>query len=565
MTSELPYSGCDALVQALKDEGVDLLFGYPGGAVIPEFDALYREHFPVALVRHEQGATHAAEGYAKSTGKTGVVMVTSGPGATNAITGVADAMRDSVPMVVFSGQVGTKFLGKEAFQEADAMALMKPVTKQTFQVRQTTEVATVVHQAFALAKSGRPGPVLVDLPKDVMTGRIATLPSHQGSPATAPTQVPVARVKEVAAELAHAKRPLVVVGGGAVIAEAAHEVNTLVHKYQLPVVTTLLGLGVVPNNDSLCFGMAGMHGSFVANTALEKCDFVLGIGSRFEDRFATDAARFAPQAKVAQIDVNPHEPGRNVQVDFALVGDAKAVVTQLLQQLTTVAEHSAWNEQLAAWQNARPLTYQQEPDYLAPEQVVQAVGKATNGRAYVVTDVGQHQMWAAQFYPFTFPRQLITSGGFGTMGFGLPAAVGTQFAHRDEPVVLFTGDGSLQMTVQELDVVTQYRLNLKIVLFNNRRLGMVRQWQDLFFEHRRASTILEHQPNFQQLTQAYGLSNHRLEASDDWQDQLADFLATPGPGLLEVATAPDHQAMPMIFPGKSNGELYDENYPTKEN
>ena len=560
MTAEMTYTGSDLLVQALRDEGVDTMFGYPGGAIIPVFDTLYRKHFNTLLVRHEQGAAHAAEGYAKSTGRPGVLMVTSGPGATNAITGIADAQRDSVPMVVFTGQVGTGAIGHDAFQEVNVLDLMTPVTKHTYQFKTTEEIPAVIHEAFALAKGGRPGPVVIDMPKDLMTGTVNELPDAKPAPAPAPKQADQATVEQAAKAFAEAKRPLVVIGNGAVGAGAEQEVNTLVHKFQLPFATTLLGIAVVPSEDEFFLGMGGMHGSYAANQALEEADFVLGIGVRFEDRFATKPDKFTPKATLVQIDVDPNEKNRNVNADFALEGDARAVLNQFLGAVESTTPHQEWLDQVAAWNQERPFAYQDDEGSFAPEAVIKEIGRQTQGRAYVVTDVGQHQMWAAQFYPFTFPRQLITSGGFGTMGFGIPAAIGTQFAHRDDQVVLFTGDGSLQMTSEELDVASQYNLNLKVVLFNNQRLGMVRQWQDLFFAKRRAMTVLDHQPNFAKLADAYGFDYRDLDLNGDWQAQIARFLQKPGPGMLEVQVDPDHQAMPMIFPGNSNGELYDENY-----
>lgn len=558
--SEMPQNGADLLVQALADQGVELLFGYPGGAVLPEFDALYKAKFNNILVRHEQGAVHAAEGYAKSTGKTGVVIVTSGPGATNAITGIADAMSDSVPLVVFTGQVGMSVIGTNAFQEADVLSMTAPVTKNNYQIRSAADVPKIVAAAFQVAQAGRKGPVVIDLPKNVMNetataAAIAQQPEPLSMLKAKKKHESMGQLTDMLIALQKAKKPLLLAGGGVIAAKAGDEFKAFARKHQIPVISTLLGLGAIPSQDPLFMGMAGMHGAYTANMAIHDCDLLINIGCRFEDRLATNPKRFAPNAQVAHIDIDVSEIGKIIKTDFSIVADAKEALKEMLLAEPTAENHTAWLQQNKERQAKHPYHYDTQPGALKPQQVIEEVGRLTAGKAVVTTDVGQHQMWAAQFYPFTFPGQLITSGGLGTMGFGLPAAVGAQFANPDKTVVLFTGDGSIQMTSQEMDVISGYGLKIKIVLLNNHTLGMVRQWQDLFYDKRRSQTIFHEQPNFQNLAQAYGIQSYALDPEQDWQATLKQAMASDQAAFIEV-TIPQLEAVaPMIAPGQPNENM----------
>ena len=552
-------SGAELLISALADQGVNVVFGYPGGAILPEYDVMYQKHFNNILVRHEQGAAHAAEGFAKSTGKTSVVFVTSGPGATNAITGIADGMRDSVPMVIFTGQVGTKMIGTDAFQEVDILSLTKSVTKAGFQTRRIEEVPQIVAKAFAIATSGRKGPVVVDLPKDIMSGKVFPTEVDEPEPLDVrPQQFDQQAQDGIAAimqALAKAEKPVMIAGGGVVSAKASAEFNEFAHKHQIPVIATLLGLGVMPNPDPLFMGMAGMHGSYAANMALHNCDLLINIGCRFEDRFAPNTRRFAPNAEVAHIDIDPNEIGKIIKTTYGVVADAKQALQAMLASAPTAARHGEWVEECRDRRKAHPYHYIHQDGVIKPQQLIEEVGALTEGKAYVVTDVGQHQMWAAQFYPYTFPGQLVTSGGLGTMGFGIPAAIGTQFAHPDQSIILFTGDGSLQMTSEELDVLSAYGLNIKVILLNNGTLGMVRQWQDLFYDERRSQTVFHEQPDFQKLAQAYDIEPYKLDPQGDWKAVLQTALASKHSALIEVLIPKLEAVHPMIAPGQSNDHM----------
>lgn len=557
-SSKTQLSGAELLINSLSKQQVSLIFGYPGGTILPQYDAMYRKHFKNILVRHEQAAAHAAEGFAKSTGKTGVVLVTSGPGATNAITGITDAMRDSVPMVVFTGQVGTKLIGTDAFQEADVLSLTKSITKRNYQIRSVDEIESTVADAFETANSGRRGPVVVDLPKNVMSEKIEideTKPVTN-QPATPQMSAESAdNLHTIIQALKHASKPLMIAGGGVVAAQASPEFIEFAHQHQIPVVSSLLGLGVLPNADPLFMGMAGMHGSYAANMALHKCDLLINIGCRFEDRLATNTKRFAPNAEVAHIDIDPKEIGKIIETKYQVVADAKDALDQMLTYDTTADTHAEWVAENQQRKAQHPYHYRKQDGAIKPQQLIEKVGALTEGKAYVVTDVGQHQMWAAQFYPYSFPRQLVTSGGLGTMGFGLPAAIGTQFAHPDQPIILFTGDGSLQMTSEEMDVLSAYHLNVKVILLNNGTLGMVRQWQDLFYDERRSQTVFHEQPDFQKLAQAYGLENYLLDPHGDWEQQLQQALSSEHSALIEVPIPKLEAVEPMITPGQSNDHM----------
>ncbi|MFT8425447.1 MAG: biosynthetic-type acetolactate synthase large subunit [Liquorilactobacillus sp.] len=546
--------GADLLLQELVKQKVKVVFGYPGGAVLPLYDAIYRNSFHNILVRHEQGAIHSAEGFAKSTGEVGVAFVTSGPGATNAITGIADAKSDSVPLVVFTGQVATTVLGTNAFQEAKIIEITKPITKASLQVTVAKQLPEVVRRAFKLAVNGRPGPVVVDLPKNVMTESVSDS-TNLSEMSENPLKMSTAVRQKLVEKLQKSKKPILLIGGGILSANASREVRQFIEKYQIPVVSTLLGLGVVPKNEKLFLGMGGMHGTYAANMALSECDFLLNIGSRFDDRLATKPAEFAPKAWIAHLDIDPHELNKIIKADLAEVADAKDVFQQLLKADFELGPINQWYLQLRSWQKKYPYHYRRQEGVIKPQEVVEEVGRLTQSAAIVVTDVGQHQMWAAQYYPFSKPRQLITSGGLGTMGFGLPAAIGAKVANPQKTVVLFVGDGGFQMTLEELAVIKQYDLDLKIILINNHALGMVRQWQDLFYEKRRSQTIFDKQPNFLGIAQAYGIENLKLNPNN-WKEALADAFSQKHCVLIEAPVPQLEEVTPMIAPGAPNHEMF---------
>jgi acetolactate synthase-1/2/3 large subunit len=554
--NEATRTGAEVLVDSLQEQAVELIFGYPGGAVLPLYDRLYDASIPNILARHEQGAIHAAEGYAKATGKAGVVLVTSGPGATNVVTGIADAMSDSVPLVVITGQVGTAGIGKDAFQEADILGITLPITKHNYQVRQVDDLPRVIAEAFHIATTGRKGPVLIDLPKDVtlqQTAEIVTLPIQRKS--YQPTFLPsVLQIEKLITCLKQAKRPVLLVGAGVGAAGAAKELRAFVERHQLPVVTTLLGLGLMPSQDPLFLGMGGMHGTFAANMALSEADLIINIGSRFDDRLATAGSEFGKQAMVAHIDIDPAEIGKVVQTDIPIVADAKAALQQLLSYSTIERACTEWLGLCQARKKDHPYRYEEDATEIKPQKLIEEVGRLTKGEALVVTDVGQHQMWVAQYYPFSFPNQLITSGGLGTMGYGIPAGIGAKFACPKKSVIVFVGDGGFQMTNQEFALLNDYDLDVKFILMNNRSLGMVRQWQETFHNERRSASVFAKQPDFMQLAQAYSIDSVRIETPAQ-MTKLASAVLEPGARLIEVLISPTEHVLPMIPPGKGNHEM----------
>ncbi|MGO2637933.1 MAG: biosynthetic-type acetolactate synthase large subunit [Enterococcus viikkiensis] len=550
-------SGADLLIKCLENQGVELIFGYPGGSVLPLYDALYDETIPNILTRHEQGAVHAAEGYAKATGNPGVVIVTSGPGATNVVTGIADAMIDSVPLVVITGQVTTPGIGKDAFQEADMLGITVPITKNNYQVRDIEELPRIINEAFHIATTGRKGPVLIDLPKDITVWRanpkmdqVVHLESYQ------PTKNPsVLQIERLMNLLKKAKKPLVLAGGGVVAANGGNELRQFVEKYQLPTVTTLLGLGLLPHEHPSFLGMGGMHGTYAANIAMMETDLLINIGSRFDDRLACSPEAFAPHAKVAHIDVDPVEIGKIIKTDIPIVGDAKIALQQMLEIKLDSPDYAEWRIECQARKEKYPLKYKRDEQKIKPQEVVEIVGRITKGKAYVVTDVGQHQMWAAQFYPFQFPRQLITSGGLGTMGYGIPAGIGVKFAKKKETVVVFVGDGGFQMTNQELAILNQNDLDIKFILLNNRSLGMVRQWQETFFNERRSQSVFNEQPDFMKMAEAYGIAGRKISNPATLEKELREAFTTEGPMLIEVMICNREHVLPMIPAGMPNDQM----------
>ena len=551
-----PKTGSDLVLETLRDLGIDTIFGYPGGAVLPLYDAIYNfKGIRHILGRHEQGCLHEAEGYAKSTGKLGVAVVTSGPGATNAITGIADAMSDSVPLLVFTGQVARAGIGKDAFQEADIVGITMPITKYNYQVRETADIPRVITEAVHIATTGRPGPVVIDLPKDVSaleTDFVYTseidLPSYQ--PTLEPNEM---QIKKILKQLSKAKKPVLLAGGGISYAEAAAELNEFAERYQIPVVTSLLGQGTIATSHPLFLGMGGMHGSFAANIAMTEADFMISIGCRFDDRLTGNPKTFAKNAKVAHIDIDPAEIGKIIAVDIPVVGDAKKALQQLLAEPIVRNNTEKWIEKVTKDKN-RVRSYDKKERVVQPQAVIERVGELTNGDAIVVTDVGQHQMWTAQYYPYQNERQLVTSGGLGTMGFGVPAAIGAKIANPDKEVVLFVGDGGFQMTNQELAILNIYKIPIKVIMLNNHSLGMVRQWQEAFYDGRTSESVFETLPDFQLMAQAYGIKNYKFDNPETLEKDL-EVIMEDEPMFIEVDISRKEHVLPMVPAGKSNHEM----------
>lgn len=553
---ESPKTGSDLVLETLRDLGVDTIFGYPGGAVLPFYDAIYNfKGIRHILGRHEQGCLHEAEGYAKSTGKLGVAVVTSGPGATNAITGIADAMSDSVPLLVFTGQVARAGIGKDAFQEADIVGITMPITKYNYQVRETADIPRIITEAVHIATTGRPGPVVIDLPKDISALETdfiyspeVNLPSYQ--PTLEPNDM---QIKKILKQLSKAKKPVLLAGGGISYAEAATELNEFAERYQIPVVTSLLGQGTIATSHPLFLGMGGMHGSFAANIAMTEADFMISIGSRFDDRLTGNPKTFAKNAKVAHIDIDPAEIGKIISADIPVVGDAKKALQMLLAEPTVHNNTEKWIEKVTKDKN-RVRSYDKKERVVQPQAVIERIGELTNGDAIVVTDVGQHQMWTAQYYPYQNERQLVTSGGLGTMGFGIPAAIGAKIANPDKEVVLFVGDGGFQMTNQELAILNIYKVPIKVVMLNNHSLGMVRQWQESFYEGRTSESVFDTLPDFQLMAQAYGIKNYKFDNPETLAQDL-EVITEDVPMLIEVYISRKEQVLPMVPAGKSNHEM----------
>ena len=553
---ESPKTGSDLVLETLRDLGIDTIFGYPGGAVLPLYDAIYNfKGVRHILGRHEQGCLHEAEGYAKSTGKLGVAVVTSGPGATNAITGIADAMSDSVPLLVFTGQVARAGIGKDAFQEADIVGITMPITKYNYQVRETADIPRIITEAVHIATTGRPGPVVIDLPKDVSALETdfiyspeVNLPSYQ--PTLEPNDM---QIKKILKQLSKAKKPVLLAGGGISYAEASKELNEFAERYQIPVVTSLLGQGTIATSHPLFLGMGGMHGSFAANIAMTEADFMISIGCRFDDRLTGNPKTFAKNAKVAHIDIDPAEIGKIISADIPVVGDAKKALQMLLAEPTVHNNTEKWVEKVTKDKN-RVRSYDKKERVVQPQAVIERIGELTNGDAIVVTDVGQHQMWTAQYYPYQNERQLVTSGGLGTMGFGVPAAIGAKIANPEKEVILFVGDGGFQMTNQELAILNIYKVPIKVVMLNNHSLGMVRQWQESFYEGRTSESVFDTLPDFQLMAQAYGIKNYKFDNPETIEKDLEAILEDV-PMFIEVDISRKEQVLPMVPAGKSNHEM----------
>jgi acetolactate synthase-1/2/3 large subunit len=558
--------GAEIFCRALKDEGVKHLFGYPGGAVLHIYDELYKQDaVQHILVRHEQGATHAADGYARATGKPGVVLVTSGPGATNAVTGIATAYMDSIPLVVFTGQVPTHMIGNDAFQEVDAIGITRPCVKHNFLVKDVKDLAKTIKKAFYVATSGRPGPVVVDIPKDVTADSCeydypkevemrSYRPVVKGHPG---------QIKKAAKLILSAKKPMIYSGGGVILGEASQELIDFSRLLGYPVTNTLMGLGAFPATDKQFIGMLGMHGTYEANMGMHHCDVLIAIGARFDDRVTGDLEKFCPYAKIVHIDVDPSSIAKNVPVDIPIVGDVKHVLTDLIDLIKNDKEKpdakalKSWWQQMHDWAAIDCLKFDRTTDVIKPQYVVEKLWELTKGDAYVTSDVGQHQMWAAQFYKFDKPRRWINSGGLGTMGFGLPAAMGVKLAFPEETVACITGEASLVMCIQELSTCLQYNTPVKIISLNNRYMGMVRQWQEFFYSSRYSHSYMEALPDFVKMAESYGHVGMRIEKTSDVEGALKEALAmTDRTVLMDFVTDQTENVYPMIAAGKGHHEMH---------
>jgi acetolactate synthase-1/2/3 large subunit len=559
-TNNVMLSGADIFFECLKREGVDTIFGYPGGAVLKLYEKLYDVDFlQHILVRHEQGAAHMAEGYAKATGKVGVVLVTSGPGATNTVTGIADAYMDSVPIVVFTGQVPSHLIGNDAFQEADIIGITRPITKHNFLVREVNELALTIRKAFHIASTGRPGPVVVDLPKDIIASECEFVypddveirgyrPVYRGHSN---------QIKKAAELISNSKKPLLYVGGGVVMSGGSRELSLLVQENNLPVTMTLQGLGAFPGTDEHSLGMLGMHGTYWANQAVQNCDLLISLGARFDDRVTGNTDSFAPSAFKVHVDIDPASIDKNVVVDLPIVGDVKHVLAELVAEIQKHPEIEEWWESIYRWKDECPLSYDGGDGRLRTEFVIEKLSEKTKGEAVVVTDVGQHQMWTAQYYKFNHPRSNITSGGLGTMGFSVPASIGAAFGIKDRPIVSVSGDGGFQMNIQELITAAAYKLPIKFIVINNSFLGMVRQWQELFHSEKFSFTDLgQSNPDFVKVGEAFGIKSFSTDNPKE-VDGLLDkvFAYNEGPSLVEFKVVKEDMVFPIIPSGKSVADM----------
>jgi acetolactate synthase-1/2/3 large subunit len=562
----MELTGAEITIKCLQEEGVEYVFGYPGGAVLFIYDALFQQDkVKHVLVRHEQAAVHAADGYSRSTDKVGVALVTSGPGLTNAVTGIATAYMDSIPMVVISGQVPTNYIGEDAFQEVDAVGITRPCVKHNFLVKDVKNLASTLKKAFYLAKSGRPGPVLVDIPKDVSNSKTEFIyPESVSIRSYNPqTRGDMVAIKEAVKLLLEAKRPMVYAGGGVVLSDASTQLTELVRKLGFPITNTLMGLGGYPATDKQNLGMLGMHGTYEANLAMQDCDVLLAVGARFDDRVIGNVKHFTSvPRKIIHIDIDPASIAKRVKVDVPIVGDVKQVVTDFLgvldasKQKPDAANLKTWWQQIETWRSRKSLTYKNSDEVIKPQFVIEKLYEITRGEAFITSDVGQHQMWAAQYYKYDKPRQWINSGGLGTMGFGLPAAMGVQLAHPGATVACVTGEGSIQMNIQELSTCKQYNIPVKIIALNNRYLGMVRQWQEFFHGNRYSHSYMDALPDFVKLAEAYGHVGIRVDRPSDVEGALKEAFARKDDLVfLDFRTDPTENVYPMVPGGKGLSEV----------
>ncbi|MFZ3064152.1 MAG: biosynthetic-type acetolactate synthase large subunit [Nitrospirota bacterium] len=557
-------TGAEIFVESLKKEGVKTVFGYPGGVVLGIFDVLYSEkNINVILTRHEQGATHMADGFARATGKVGVALVTSGPGATNTVTGIATAYMDSIPIVVFTGQVATKMIGNDAFQEADIVGITRPCTKYNYLVKDVNDLAPTIAEAFYIAKTGRPGPVLIDLPKDVTQAKTDfKYPEKVESRSYRPTYYGNKwQIKKAAHFIAKAKKPVIYAGGGVIISNAAAELKELSELTKIPVTMTLLGLGGFPGRHALSLGMLGMHGTYAANMSIHNSDLIIAVGARFDDRVTSKVEEFAPEAKIIHIDIDPTSIRKNIHVDVPIVGDARLVLADLIQAIKENPEAEPWDKireswlkQIDEWKRERPLSYEQD-DIIKPQFVVEKINELTKGDAIITTEVGQNQMWTAQFYKFDKPRTLLSSGGLGTMGYGFPAAIGAQAAFPDRLVFDIAGDGSIQMNIQELATAVLNNLPVKVAILNNQYLGMVRQWQELFFDKRYSSVNLAGSPDFVKLAEAYGAVGLRAVEPSDVEGVIKEAIKVKKPVLMDFVVDREEDVFPMVPAGGAINQM----------
>ena len=558
--------GSQAIIKCLQEQGVELIFGYPGGAVIELYDELCKSNIRHILVRHEQGAVHAADGFSRATGRVGVALLTSGPGATNGVTAIATAYCDSIPLVVLTGQVPRALIGNDAFQEVDIVGITRPCTKHNYLVNDPEDLVPTLREAFYLAASGRPGPVLVDLPKDVI-GALVSFPekvaikmqTYQPNVNPHPNQV-----EKACRACLKAKRPVLYVGGGVILSGGSEELTALARRLNIPVTMTLMGLGGFPGTDPLSLGMLGMHGSYAANMSVAKSDLLIAVGSRFDDRVTGRLDAFAPQAKIIHIDIDPSSISKNVTVDIPIVADCKLALQAMNSWLGKASEYNAqevsglhqpWVDQVREWNAKHPLAYMDAGEIIKPQFVIEKLHELTGGNAIITTEVGQNQMWAAQFYKFNFPRRLLTSGGLGTMGYGLPAAIGAQMAFPDATVIDIAGDGSIQMNIQELATARECGAPVKIAILNNNYLGMVRQWQELFYDRHYASTVMEFTPDFVALAQAYGAVGLRAKTKAEVEPVIKEALASTNVVIMDFSIHREEGVFPMVPAGKATTEM----------
>lgn len=559
----MKLTGAQIFFESLKAEGVEVIFGLPGGVLLDLYDEMPKHDIRHILVRHEQGAAHMADGYARATGRVGVCLVTSGPGATNTVTGIATAYMDSIPIVVFTGQVPTALIGNDAFQEADIVGITRPCTKHNYLVKDVHDLARIIREAFYLARSGRPGPILVDLPKDVINAKAEyKYPKKialQGYKPT--TEAHMGQIKRAYTAIGRAKKPVIYAGGGVINSNAAGELKQLGESLRCPVTTTLMGLGGFPAPHELWLGMLGMHGTFRANMAMGSTDLLIAIGARFDDRVTGKLDEFAPSAKIIHIDIDPTSISKNVKVDIPIVGDCKDAIKKLLQLVKESPiedlekARKPWLDQILKWKETYPLAYEQKDDMIKPQYVVEKLYELSEGKAIIATEVGQNQMWAAQYYHFFEPRTLLTSGGLGTMGYGLPAAIGAQAAFPDRLVIDVAGDGSIQMCIQEMITAVENNLPVKVAILNNQYLGMVRQWQQLFYEKNYCSTCLKIAPDFVKLAEAYGALGLRAHKPDEVEAIIREGFASPKPVIMDFVVNPEECVYPMVPAGAAMTEM----------
>lgn len=552
----MKLKGAEILLHCLKKEGVDVIFGYPGGQALPIYNALFDSDIKHILVRHEQGAAHAAEGYARASGKVGVCLATSGPGATNLVTGIADAYMDSVPLVALTGQVGTQFIGTDAFQEADIIGITLPITKHSYLVERTEDIARIVHEAFHIARTNRPGPVVLDLPKNVMDQTIDFEDRDEDVVLRGYRVVKGANSGQIIAAaqmINNAERPVIYAGGGVINAEASAELRELAEKAKIPVTTTLMGIGAFPGLSHLSLGMLGMHGTRYANYAIGECDVMIAVGVRFDDRVTAKLSDFAPKAAIIHIDIDAAEIGKNVSINIPIVSDVKDALQSLLPRIESREETTEWHQTISRWKDEFPLRYGKASEgRIMPQHVVEKIYDVTQGNAVITTEVGQNQMWAAQYYQYREPRTFISSGGLGTMGFGFPAAIGAKVARPDMTVIDIAGDGSIQMNIQEMATAIQYKIPVIICILNNQFLGMVRQWQGLFYNSRYSNTDVSCQPDFVKLAEAYGAVGMRVTRAEEVEGALqAAMQVTDRPVIIDFWVEREANVFPMVPPGES--------------